>query len=212
MKIGIVSDIHCNVEGLRIALALMGPVDELICAGDAIWQYRFSNEVIAELRAVGAHVILGNHEETLLGRDGVRARTAPHVEAEHLAWLAEQPLTLRTRVNGRSLFVVHGSPWEPRREYLYPSTPTLQRFADIDADYVLLGHTHYQMAVRTGDTLLINPGSTGEARDHRNGLRLSFAVLDTAGDEIRFCNFPDPTRPLQAATVAAPEWTVAQVR
>jgi hypothetical protein len=30
VKLGIVSDIHCNAAGLRQALALMGDVDDLI--------------------------------------------------------------------------------------------------------------------------------------------------------------------------------------
>ncbi|MCH7661594.1 MAG: metallophosphoesterase, partial [Euryarchaeota archaeon] len=67
MKLGIVADIHCNIAGLRIALDRMGPVDELICAGDAVYQFRFSNEVIALLKERNARYILGNHERVLLG-------------------------------------------------------------------------------------------------------------------------------------------------
>src|SRR5262249_1125853 len=63
LKFGIVSDIHCNAAGLGRALELMGDVDELICLGDSIWEYRFSNEVAALLKDRGAHTILGNHEE-----------------------------------------------------------------------------------------------------------------------------------------------------
>lgn len=206
MKIGIVSDIHCNIEGLRRALDSMGAVDELICAGDAIFQYRFSNEVVEELRERGARVILGNHEETFFSVDGDRARAAPSVNRELVSWLAEKPLMLETRANGKRLVVAHGSPWSPHREYLYPSSPALYRFNDFDADYVILGHTHYQMTQRFGRTLVINPGSTGDARDPRNGSRLSFAVLDTASDEVQFCNYTDPNRPL--ASSAAPVWTV----
>ena len=211
MRIGIVSDIHCNVEGLRSALALMGPVDELVCAGDAIFQYRFSNEVIADLRASGARVILGNHEETFLSPAGVRARGAAHVDRDQVAWLAEQPFILHTRTNGKRLVVAHGSPWEPRDEYLYPTSATLRRFSDFEADYVILGHTHYQMARRIGHTLVINPGSAGDARDPRNGRRLSLAVLDTATDEVRFCNYDDPSRPILPGSPppSGPDWTTA---
>ena len=194
MKIGIVSDIHCNAAGLERALALMGDVDELICAGDAIYQYRFSNDVVRLLRGRGAHVIQGNHEETLLGRGGERARAAPSVDADLLAWLSERPLALRTRVNGKQIVVAHGSPWEPRHEYLYPHSATLKRFVDFEAEIVILGHTHYQMAERVGRTLVINPGSAGEARDPRNGFRLSYAVLDTQADDVTFGNYADPSR------------------
>jgi hypothetical protein len=45
------------------------------------------------------------------------------------------------------------------------------------------------MAERVGRALVINPGSTGEARDIANGRRLSYAVLDTSSDELLFDNF-----------------------
>lgn len=213
MKIGIVSDIHTNIAGLRAAIDLMGSVDELICSGDAIFQYRFSNEVIALLRETGAHVILGNHEQTLLSRDGERARTAPHVNQDLVAWLAEQPATIRTHVNGHTLVVVHGSPWQPFSEYLYPTTPGMDRFDGFDADYVVLGHTHFQMVVPAGDTVLINSGSAGDARDPRNDWRLSFAVLDTAAAEVRFCNYSDPGRPALPGQIphVAPDWTTVEL-
>ncbi len=206
MRIGVVSDIHCNIAGLEQALAQMGDVDELICAGDAVYQYRFSNEVIRLLRGRGARVIQGNHDETLLGRDGVRARAAAWVDQDLVRWLSEQPLELRVQVNGRSLVVAHGSPFEPRTEYVYPNSATLGRFQDFDADIVILGHTHYQMAKRVGRTLIVNPGSAGEPRDPRNQFRLSYAILDTRTDEVTFGNYADPTRVVAATSGQPPGW------
>jgi putative phosphoesterase len=210
MRIGIVSDIHCNIAGQERALALMGDVDELICAGDSIYQYRFSTDVVRLLRERGAHTIQGNHEEVFLGRDGERARAAASVDQRELAWLAERPLELRTRLNGKTLAVVHGSPWEPHKEYLYPYSPTLARFQDFDADIVILGHTHYQMAKRVGRTLLINPGSAGESRDSRNGFQLSYAVLDTETEAATFGDYPDPTRIVAASSGEVARWNAAQ--
>lgn len=210
MRIGIVSDIHCNAAGLERALELMGDVDELVCAGDAVYQYRFSNEVVRLLRERGARTILGNHEEILLGPHGERARASEWVDQREVAWLAEQPQDLRTRLNGKTLYVVHGSPWEPRWEYVYPHSPTIGRFQDFDADFVILGHTHYQMAKRVGRTLVINPGSAGESRDARNDFQLSFAVLDTATDEVIFSDYPDPTRIVAASSGEVARWQAAQ--
>ena len=194
MKLGIVADIHCNHRALEIALERMGPVDELLCAGDAVYQFRFSNEVIRLLRERGARYVLGNHEETLLGKWGAPARSAPYVDAAELAYMASAPERIATRVDGKRLLMVHGSPFEPKYEYLYPNGD-FSRFRDLDADYVILGHTHFKMAMRAGKTLVVNPGSCGEARDHRNGFLLSAAVLDTETDEVTFIEFPDPTRP-----------------
>jgi putative phosphoesterase len=192
MKIGIIADVHCNDAALRIALDRMGDVDELICAGDAVYQFRFSNEVIDLLRQRQARYVLGNHEDVLLGRWGEHARSSARDDA--LGYMADQAHTITTRINGKSLVVVHGSPFEPHNEYIYPNSPSLSRFAEIDADYVILGHTHYQMAERVGRVLVINPGSAGEARDPRNAFKLSYAVLDTASGEVTFDDFQDPTR------------------
>ncbi len=194
MRIGIVSDIHCNHEALRIALDRMGAVDELLCAGDAVYQFRFSNEVIELLRERGARYVLGNHEDVLLSDWGERARSLPSVRGAELTYMAAQPHRIDTTVGGKSLVMVHGSPFDPHNEYIYPNSPSLSRLAELDADYVVLGHSHYQMAERIGRTLIINPGSAGEARDGRNGFLLSYAILDTASGEVTFDNYQDPTR------------------
>jgi putative phosphoesterase len=194
MKVGIIADVHCNDAALRIALERMGPVDELLCAGDAVYQFRFSNDVMEMLRARNARYILGNHEQVLLGKWGERARTADWVRQDALAYMAAQPSEMTATIGGRTLVMVHGSPFEPHNEYIYPNSPSLSRLATIDADYIVLGHTHYQMAERVGRALVINPGSAGEARDPRNSFRLSYAVLDTASGEVRFDDFQDPTR------------------
>lgn len=199
MKLGIIADVHCNDQGLRIALERMGDVDELICLGDAVYQYRFSDEVMETLRERGARYVLGNHEEVILGRWGERARS--HARPENLAYMAAQPCRLETSVEGKRLLMVHGSPFPPAWEYLYPNS-NLSRLGGLDVDYLLLGHTHYHMAQRVGPVLVVNPGSAGEPRDHRNGFQLTCAVLDTATDEVRFEHFPDPTRlPVDPAVV-----------
>lgn len=194
MRIGIVADVHCNHQALRIALDRMGPVDELICAGDAVYQFRFSNEVMEILRERGARYILGNHEEVLLGKWGERARAADWIRQDDLAYMAGHESRLETVIGGRKLVIVHGSPFEPHNEYIYPNSRSLSRMGEIDADYVILGHTHYQMAERVGRVLVINPGSAGEARDARNAFKLSYAILDTESGEVTFDDFQDPTR------------------
>lgn len=195
MKIGIVADVHCNHEGLLIALERMGPVDELLCAGDAVYQFRFSNEVMELLRDRRSRYVLGNHERVILGPWGERARSLPTVQRDNLDFMASQVYDLETRVDGQRLVMFHGSPFHPHDEYIYPNSPTLNRLREIDADYIIVGHTHYHMAVRVGRALVINPGSCGEARDHRNGFRLSCAVLDTETGELAFQYFDDPIRP-----------------
>lgn len=92
MRIGVVSDIHCNAPALKRAINLMGNVDEIFCLGDSIFEYRFSNEVVEILKTSGAHVIQGNHEEAFFSPAGVRARAAPGIDNNLADWLAAQPL------------------------------------------------------------------------------------------------------------------------
>jgi putative phosphoesterase len=189
VKVGIVSDLHCHHEGLLRALEIIGDADELVCLGDSICDFRFSNEVVAILRDRGAQVILGNHEEGFLGPHGARARAAAWIDRGLLGWLAAQPHRLALEVGGKKLLAVHSTPWEPRGAYVYPHSAQLARFAEADADFVLYGHTHRQLVRRLGRVLVINPGSAGEARDPGNGRRLSCAVLDTASEEVVVTDF-----------------------
>ena len=191
MKVGIVSDLHCNVAGLAQALELMGDVDELICLGDSIWEYRFSNDLVRLLKERGAHTILGNHEEGFFGPQGARARQPEWIDRSLLGWLAEQPHRLELQLGGKRLLAVHSTPWEPRGTYVYPHDTLLERFGEADADFVLYGHTHHQLVRRLGRVLIINPGSAGDARDNANSRQLSCAVLDTLSEEVVVTDFPD---------------------
>ena len=191
MRIGIVSDLHCNARGLAQALDVMGDVDELVCLGDSIWEYRFSNEIVRMLKERGAHTILGNHEEGFLGPLGVRARRPEWIDRSLLGWLAERPQRLELQLGGKKLLAVHSTPWEPRGTYVYPHSSLLERFSEADADFVLYGHTHHQLVSRFGRVLVINPGSAGDGRDNANGRQLSCAVLDTVTEEVVVTDFPD---------------------
>jgi putative phosphoesterase len=197
MRLGLISDVHCNIDALRLAIERMGPVDELLCAGDSIFEYRFSNEVIELLKQTGARYVLGNHEAVFLGPHGKRAREAAANRTDLIEFMAQQPLTIEVDVGGKRLVMVHASPLEPFTQYVYHGSPELRRLAEIEADYIILGHTHTQMAERVGRALVINPGSGGDPRDIANGRRLSYAVLDTAYGEVLFDNFypEDPTTP-----------------
>jgi len=191
LKVGIVSDLHCNVAGLTQALDLMGDVDELICLGDSIWEYRFSNEIVRLLKERAAHTILGNHEEGFLGPQGARARQPEWIDRALLGWLAARPHCLELQLGGRKLLAVHSTPWEPRGTYVYPHDILLERFGETGVDFVLYGHTHHQLVRRVGRVLVINPGSAGDARDNGNGRQLSCAVLDTVSEEVVVTDFPD---------------------
>ena len=191
MKLGIISDVHGNAASLDRALALMPHVDEVLCAGDLVSSFRFSNEVVARLREIGARVVLGNHDLDVLAPHGERVRASAATDPTLLRWLAEQPERLDTQINGRRVTMFHAVP-EPPYGYVYAETPRMQQWSGLGADFVIYGHTHRALLHRVDDTLVINPGSAGQPRDARNGFRSSFAVLDTQSGEVLIQTYDDP--------------------
>lgn len=185
MRIGIVSDVHCNLRGLELAIEGMGEVDHILCAGDLVYQYRFSNEVIELARRLRIKSVLGNHEAIILSRYGERMRSSGVIKPENMEFLTNLPICLEEQLDGKKFYVVHGSPWEPLREYLMPDDRKIERLKDIDADVVVLGHTHFAMIRQVGNVTVINPGSCGDPRDYNYGLRLTYAVMDTVTGEAK---------------------------
>jgi putative phosphoesterase len=187
------SDVHCNVEALDHALGdLQARVDEILLAGDGVYEYRFCNEVVESARRLGMRYVLGNHEMVLLGPHGERARSAPGVDPAQVAYLASVPERVDVKVGGKQLCMVHGSPWEPHSDYLHASSAAFQRADELGADFLILGHTHVPMVKRFGRTLVVNPGSLGESREAGERQMVSYAVVDTDSEEVEIVRFPNP--------------------
>ena len=182
MRLGVISDVHCAADDLqRAAEHLVSEgVDEILLAGDAHFEYRFSNEVASLIQAYGMRYILGNHEAVLLGPHGSRARSRPHVGAANLRFTEEAPFRLRANVGGKTLTMVHANPWAPDNEYLGPQNRLFDRCDELDTDFLVLGHTHVPAVFRRGRTLVVNPGSLAMSREPGAPLgTLTYAVLDT---------------------------------
>jgi putative phosphoesterase len=189
--IGIVSDIHCNAPALKRAIDLMGAVDELVCLGDSIREYQFSNEVVSLLRSRAAIVIQGNHEEVFFGRLGEKSRCAGGVDPELLGWLESQPSTRTLHLCGREILLVHSTPWQPRGRYVCGDDRDFGRFGEVSADAVLYGHTHEPLIKQAGRVLVVNPGSTGEPKMRNDRLEMSCAVLDVPLMRARIIQFAE---------------------
>ncbi len=199
MRVGVLSDVHANLAGLEAALAAMGHVDRLLFAGDMLGYYFDAPAVVRRFRDLRAECILGNHDLHFLAHLGLReelpptitpaayrARYGPSLEraaaelsAEDVAWLATLSTSRRLQLGGVQVLLVHGSPWRPTDEYIYPDHRAFERFGGIDADLVVMGHTHRPLLRREGQVTLLNPGSCGQPRD--GDRRVSFAVLDVEG-------------------------------
>lgn len=187
---GILSDIHGNIDALNAVLDEMekAGVTRVVFAGDAVGYYPYANEVIDRLRAADAVCVLGNHDAALLGMitlDPARhadyrlAEAAAVLRDDNRAWLEQVPLQQTLALDHGTALLAHGSPWDPLEEYVYPDHGAFHRFDAVDADWVILGHTHWQMLHRREGISVLNPGSCGQPRDYVPGA--SYALLDSAG-------------------------------
>jgi len=195
VKLGLISDIHCNFPALERALELLDDCDELICAGDLMYQYRFSNAVLRLLRERGVHSIVGNHDNTVLYTPTHPLRDSPSVDPDCLAYLAGLPDRLSLEFGAIRVAVIHGAPWdEPRSTsnfYLYPENRDgMARLGNVDADVIVLGHTHRPFTVEVGSTLVVNPGSCGEPRGAISTYMCAALDLESRAVELRPFTLP----------------------
>jgi putative phosphoesterase len=209
MRIALISDIHANFEALLALMDVLKTADRVLCLGDFVGYYCQVNDVIDAVRHLNAICILGNHDSLLLN-GGCPAEASPAVRfgidfasrtitAANRRWLARLPLMLGTIVGGRSVLMVHGSPWRPLEDYLYSDNELLGQLDAFNSfDLVAFGQTHrvYQRVGRK--PYLLNPGSVGQSRDH---MSVAMAMLiDT--EQLDICPVSrsyDPTRVLTLA-------------
>lgn len=194
MKVALLGDIHGNALALSAVLsaAKAVEVERLLITGDLVGYYFEPLNVLEQLGEWERHVVRGNHEQMLSA-----ARTDPgflaSVSARYgsglcvaLEQLNEQQLNevcglphpLELTIGGLHVLLCHGSPWDVN-QYVYPdaSEELFGRCAKSNFDLVVMGHTHYPMLRRMGNTLLVNPGSVGQPRNRKPGA--SWALFDT---------------------------------
>lgn len=193
MRIGLLSDIHCNAGALERALEQMDTCDAILCAGDLVYQFRFSNEVLELLERRQVLAIPGNHDKMILYTRGHPLLSSPQVDRRRLQFLADLPSNRELTIAGKRLAMFHGAPWDdvagPIAHYIFPGDRRLLgMLGRVDADVVVLGHTHVPFCTRVGNMLVVNPGSCGEARDEsQTG---SYAILDTQTEDVQFFRVP----------------------
>jgi putative phosphoesterase len=182
MKIGIVSDVHNNVRALEYALNALSDCEVLLNLGDLVFEYRVSPEIVQLAEAAGMLGIAGNHEKAILQHPASSLRNS--LSGDILAWMKALPAQRTLSAGGYELLVAHGAPWDDpddhRCHYVREgNAAAFARMLALDAAINMLGHTHVPMLAQSGDKLVINPGSCGDARGAQD--RLTFAKVDFDG-------------------------------
>ena len=209
MKIGIVSDVHSNIEALEVALRWLDEqkVDETICLGDVVGYGPNPNECCELMRNYVSVALLGNHDAAVVGAmsteyyyDAARVAiqwTRRQLTADHLEWLYQLPYTHRMPDHGLSFF--HSAPICPSGYFYVVFKDDAQahvRMYDKLTDLSLLGHSHLVRAFRlhkgkaketTAEKVkhedetkfIVSVGSTGQPRDRDPRGAVSYVDTDT---------------------------------
>lgn len=185
-NIGIISDIHGNLDGLERAIALLQAheVAEIWCAGDLVDRGDDANEVVERVRLSSMPCVQGNHDFSVrrtqerlindlrfmdyLAEDPQLPENAPElmlsatISEPNLRYLDNLPRDLWFARDGLHLHLTHASTFD-RTSYIYPNSRRTLFFDVLDAtnsDIVILGHTHKPMKIyENGKLRIINSGS-----------------------------------------------------
>jgi predicted phosphodiesterase len=196
MLLGLIADIHANLEAFQAVLCRIEDVDAIICAGDIIGYGADPVRCTELIRNIPC--VLGNHEAAVLGAlplawfnpvaQAAIIWTKGQLKKENMTFLKALPLDIKKQILGLELYVVHGSPaTRSYEDYVEWPTP-----ADFKAQINIIGHTHIQNVwilrkdkilkagkltkIRYGERYLINPGGLGQPRDF--DARAPYALID----------------------------------
>ncbi len=230
MRTGIISDIHANLDALKVVLDDLRAqnVDRVVCLGDIVGYGPEPNECVQRVQETCAFTVVGNHDYAALGRldtlafnDYARAAadwTSEALSPESRAFLEQLPLT--KELDG--MLLVHASPLAPEEwTYVLSYHEAERQFAAFTERLCFIGHSHLPVVVENtdghvealrypnGDPLplraecryLINVGSVGQPRDRDP--RSAYVVYDSEADTVLLRRLEYPVREAQAKIIDA---------
>ena len=179
MKIAILSDIHGNIDALTPILHEIKKkkINVVFSLGDQLGYYYDAQAVYTALEEINCTMIAGNHERIFL--DYLRD-ASPEIDKKYgscyqkyvktfpaklIERIKELPSEKYVEIDNIKFGFFHGSSFDPDF-YVYPtsSREILKKFANVDADVLFFGHTHYPFVCNIDHKTLVNVGSVGQSR------------------------------------------------
>ncbi|AGA26653.1 metallophosphoesterase family protein [Singulisphaera acidiphila] len=192
MKLGLISDIHGDPLALELAwshLTVMG-ADRIVCAGDLVGYGPYPDRVVAFLEERQVASVRGNHDRWALERGlGVPDEYGGGPpSAATLRALAALPSHLLVADLDQIGVIVHGSPRSDMEFIQRRTHPPATLRADLralDANLLVVGHTHEPMWFRCDRGLVVNPGSVVSMPVVKKSSR-TFALVDLTERSVSF--------------------------
>jgi len=179
VKIVIVSDIHANLAALD-ALPERD-FDQLWCVGDLVDYGPRPHEVVQWVKDNATVAVRGNHDHAAgFSVDPQCSQPFKRLAAETLRYtqevctgkdcefLRKLPVYRETAVGSTKFHLVHATPLDPLFGYCPVQSERWQEEVTlIDADVLVVGHTHTPFIRAVGKTTIVNPGSLGQPKTGR---------------------------------------------
>lgn len=206
MRIGVLSDIHGNLEALEAVLADLDRlgIDQVYSLGDIVGYGPSPAACVEMVRRRAAVSLMGNHDAAVAGLTSLEdfnefARSAVDWTGARLA--DEQIEYLRALPyahHAPDLLLVHASPIEPERwHYIHGMVDIEEHFSAFTERLCFVGHSHrpgvYAIradrgvvrrgeseSLRPGQRYLVNVGSVGQPRDRDP--RAAYVIYDAANE------------------------------
>lgn len=209
MKLGILADIHGNLEALNSCLEASKGIENYICPGDIVGYGPDPNECVEMISKLKCLTVAGNHDATCTGKlDAANfyreAREAIEWTAKVLTGLNRQFLEgLPEYIAGNDFEMVHGSLRRPLEEYVSNLTEGAATIELMKKRICFVGHLHIPLVIvremngnhdgwqlgdgdvvdiNKFDKVIINVGAVGQPRDMDQ--RASFGIYDTEAGTI----------------------------
>jgi protein phosphatase len=215
VRICIISDLHANLEALH---ALPQGYDELWVLGDLVNYGPDPAATIEFVRSRASLVIRGNHDHAvgfaadcgcsprfLAMAKATRNYTISTLSAADKRYLQQLPTSARRQIGETIFFLCHATPANPLYEYRPPDSPLWDETEDVShgANVILAGHTHLQFSHRSGERIVVNPGSLGQSKMGNPLAR--YAVWEDGRFELRTCEYPVETTMRKIKAMPVPD-------
>ncbi len=220
MRIGILSDVHANLEAAEKSIAfLKGKVDFIASLGDVVGYGPEPEECVDLIEENCSLIVRGNHEEAILSGNFSRLKTTAR---QSLLWTEKNlsPAYIErikkwpVSEEREGCFFAHASVSDPLFKYLVRKEDAEEEFKKLETSVCFVGHTHipggFQKSDKTGlvDVIysdfggemklllnrrfiyILNVGSVGQPRD---GLPFSCtAIYDGPGKQFSLSRIEYP--------------------
>lgn len=213
MRVGIISDIHGNLEALEAVLARckVEGVDRIYCLGDVVGYGADPVACVELVEEVATFICAGNHDWAAVGRidtsdfnsmaaDAI-AWTRTQLSDDHVVLLGELPLMERHD----DVLFVHASPDSPQAfHYIFGASEAASAIRETDARLTFVGHSHLAFIFREDEgevisregraqvidshRILVNVGSVGQPRD--KDPRAAFCLWDAEKGNLALVRVP----------------------